>query len=77
MSRRHRQERRPAEAADEDEGPPVLAVALIRDQGGHRLVTMRLPASLALKHAETLTEPELLVVQVDAAARALLEEQTG
>lgn len=69
MSRRRR-EREQASG-----GEPLFAVALVQDGAGHRLVELRLPADLALQHAEAISEPELLAVQMDAASDALLREQ--
>lgn len=72
--RRHRPEAAGGEPQSTAEGT-LYAVALVQDGAGHRLVELRLPADLALQHAEAISEPELLAVQMDAASDALLREQ--
>lgn len=60
-----------------DESDTVRAVALVPDGGGYRLVVAVLPASVLEDHAQRVSEPDVLTVQLPLAAEALEEGARG
>ena len=53
----------------------VLAVALVRDAGAYRLITLRMPESVMAQYTTKVTEPEYLQFQVGKVIDILTEEQ--